>query len=106
MISIKAREAMEEIEEAAEEHLDDIREFRPHVDYYETALDTAFDYGCTECLEEFTQRLQYRVKKGNPPDKTGAYRFVRKMLLEHDHELPAHLEIHRAGTTSGRDPWH
>lgn len=101
MISRGAREAMNEIDEVAEEELDDQRKYQPRRDYYETALDEVAEYGTYEDLDRMKDLIIRSLKYNDSPmDKVMTYRKARNILKSEGNVPPAHSPLHRAGRTS------
>lgn len=101
MISRGAREAMNEIDEVAEEELDDQRKYRPRRDYYETALDEVAEYGTYEDLDRMKDLIIRSMKyNSSPMDKVYTYRKARNILKRDGNLPPAYSPLHRAGNVS------
>ena len=95
MISLEAREAMNELDEHAEEHLDDMRKYSPRRDFLETALDEVSKYGTDDSLNEIMRHLKRLIKEGKPPDRTRTFRSARNVIKKRDGDLPDHSPLHR-----------
>lgn len=96
---------MNDVDEAAENHIDDMRTFKPRRDYYETALDQASEHGCRECLESAKGRIVDSVKVQKPIDKVTLFRYVRNCVTNDSHHVPPSSPLHRAGKTDTRNPF-
>ena len=97
MISREAREAMNELDEAAEESLDDKRSYAPRRDFYETALDEVSKHGTGNELELMKDNLLRHIKSDNPPKKVKTFRQARRILIDNGYTPPEHSPLHRAG---------
>ncbi|WP_226041552.1 hypothetical protein [Natrinema sp. DC36] len=95
MISLEAREAMDELDTYAEENLDDMRKYSPRRDFFETALDEVTKYGTEESLEEIMFHLKRLIENGKPPDRTRTFRSARNVIREQGGTLPDHSPLHR-----------
>lgn len=99
MITREAREAMNELDELAEEELDDKRTYTPRRDYYETALDEVSTHGTHEDLEQLKDMIGRTIEGNNPLGKVRTFRSARRILTNSGNPAPEQSPLHRAGRT-------
>lgn len=88
---------MNELDSLAESELEDSRKYEPRRDYYETALDEAFEHGDFDSLDEVKDMISRSIKSGSPIGKTALYRKTRRTLRDLGYSIPPKSPLHREG---------
>lgn len=89
---------MDEIDDAAEQELEDMRKYAPRRNGYEMVLDEVSKHGDGDVLENVKQYLIGSIENQRPVSKSQAAKRARTWLTRGGHGIPASSPLHRASS--------